>query len=536
MNEPDPPAARVWETRAFYFAIGVVFCALAVLIALVLYDRLVDDDPPQSSDLPAPPMLFLPSYPAEEATVLKRADDAVMAAERATDSADRVMGFLEAASLLVALALGAAAIYGFRNSQETRRELREEVDELKTLRKEIEQHRDALRTLPGQLTRIESTEQRVDESLNNLQPIFIDLLQASQELLLKNFREAYKAIRDVLKRDGDNPMALYIAGWLELQQIEEATLNEAADHLHRALTIAPDWPAAIAAYGVVTRRRGLESAGKTREQYFDEAEGRLRQALGINPGLLDLNRESLRGPLAGILRDSDRIDQAILEYEKACSVTPGSSYPHGNLAALYLRKACQDPGSDSQAKAVATFKKTLHLARAELAIEPNEYYLMMDVSMSTMMLGFEDAENFAAGYGDLVVTLDMENITTKELGVSLRGWTFLHDNCPQGDTWDGVRRWLLWSLQKVRWASVRAHIDREAPTPPADDHLAAALAALRDSVAMPQLDGAMLGEWQADWNAVGSLCPQGDDWTATRQHIQQAQDIIATALAARPTD
>ena len=185
---------------------------------------------------------------------------------------------------------------------------------------------------------------------------------------------------------------------------------------------------------------------------------------------------------------------------------------------------------------MATFKKTLYLARAELAIEPNEYYLMMDVSMSTMMLGFEKTQRFAEGYDALTDTLRMENITTKELGVSLRGWTFLYSNCPQGNNWDSVRRWLRWSLQKVRWAIVRAHVDKVPPTPPGDDHLADTLAVLRDSVAMPELPETMLHEWQADWATAGDLCPQGNEWAATQQHIQQARETIAAALAARQTD
>ena len=233
------------------------------------------------------------------AEALAAANEANADADDSVNSAQVILSFLEGAGVLIAAALGAAAIYGFRNAQETRRELREEMDDLKTLRKEIDEYRDTLRDLPDQVKSIQTVEARVDDSLHDFQQtsidrqqVFIDLLQASQELLLKNFREAYNAIQDVLKRDGDkNPMALYIAGWLELQQIEEATLDQAADHLQRALAIAPEWPAAIAAYGVVTRRRGLESAGKTREQFFNEAEGRLRQALGKNPGLLDLNRE-----------------------------------------------------------------------------------------------------------------------------------------------------------------------------------------------------------------------------------------------------
>ncbi len=512
--------------------IGVV--AAAAVVAYII--MLVWTGPAHVSRVHTVVLGFYPRQ-SPEITVLQRANRALDQAERASDSADRVINFLQGASVLIAAALGAAAIYGFRNTRETRQELRAEMAELRAMKAEIDEHRDDLKKLPEQLETIEATRSRVDRTLHNFQQNFVDLLQANQELLLKNYREAYNAICKVLDREGDNPdpMALYIAGWLEIQQIEGVTLEQAEAHLQRALKIAPDWPSALAVYGVVKRRQGLESTATKRERFFDQAAGLLRQALGQNPALLDFNRESLRGPLAGIYRDSGEYDLARNEYEKACKVTPGSSYPRGNLAALFLREARLNPNADSRQRALSIFEWTADLARAELALEPNDYYLMMDISMSKTILSYDQTYPLGKRYEIqsryLKDTLNMEGITTKQLGVSLRGWTFLHDNCPDGDEWQRVRQYLLWSLQKVCWAIVRTHLDND--TAPGADHMAETLAALHESVAMPELPESVLNEWAADWAAVADSCPAGEDWTTTRESIQQARDIIAAALDKR---
>jgi tetratricopeptide (TPR) repeat protein len=384
-------------------------------------------------------------------------------AQNAVSSVETMLNFLQGAGFLVALALGAAAIYGFRNAQDTRRELKDEVKELgdtrsdlkdemrefKDIRSEVDQHREALRNLPGVLDHLGSLERDVRESLEHIQPIFLDLLQANQELRLRNYEEAYTAVKRVLELDPDNPLGLYTAGWLELQYIPDQ-LEQGITHLERAVKLRPDWATAIAAYGVVLRRQALMTSGTARRDLFNRALGLLQQALGMNHNLIDLNLESLWGPVAGVWRDTGKYDEAIEAYERACNVTPGSSYPHGNLAALYLRKEKYEPGTGYQEKALDMFQKTQELARAELTLVPNDYFHVMDIAMSTMALGRRDPSNFDRAHDTLTEALNLTP-TPEMLGVSRRGWANLLEYCP--DDWTGLKENLQAALDRISRAA-----------------------------------------------------------------------------------
>ncbi|HVO69911.1 MAG TPA: hypothetical protein VMT24_07695 [Aggregatilineaceae bacterium] len=390
---------------------------------------------------------------------LAEANAANADSQHAVNSVETMLNFLQGAGFLVALALGAAAIYGFRNAQDTRRELKDEVKELadtrgdlkneiqefKGIRSEVDQHREALRRLPEALDHLESLERDIRESLEHVQPIFLDLLQANQELRLRNYDEAYTAIRRVLDLDPDNPLALYTAGWLELQYIPNQ-LAQGIRHLERAVKLRPDWATAIAAYGVVLRRQALMTTGTARRDLLNEAQGLLQQALGMNHNLIDLNLESLWGPVAGIWRDTGKYDEAIEAYERARNVTPGSSYPHGNLAALYMRKEKYGPDSEYQERALDMFQKTQELARAELTLVPNDYFHVMDIAMSTMVLGRRDPANFERAHATLTEALNL-GPTPEMLGVSRRGWTNLLDYCPDG--WADLKEHLQTALDRV---------------------------------------------------------------------------------------
>jgi tetratricopeptide (TPR) repeat protein len=397
---------------------------------------------------------------------LAEANAANTDAQNAVNSVETMLNFLQGAGFMVALALGAAAIYGFRNAQDTRRELKDEVKELadtrsdlkaemqefKDIRSEVDQHREALRRLPDTLDHLGSLERDVRASIEHIQPIFLDLLQANQELRLRNYDEAYTAVKRVLDLDPDNPLALYTAGWLELQYIP-GQLEQGIKHLERAVQLRPDWPTAMAAYGVVLRRQALKASGAVRRDMFNQALGLLQQALGMNHNLIDINLESLWGPVAGIWRDTGKYDEAIEAYERARNVTPGSSYPHGNLAALYLRKEKFEPDTGYQEKALDMFQKTQELARAELTLVPNDYFHVMDIAMSTMVLGRRDPANFERAHATLTEALNL-GPTPEMLGVSRRGWTNLLDYCPDG--WTDLKEHLQAALDRISRAADEA--------------------------------------------------------------------------------
>jgi len=236
-----------------------------------------------------------------------------------------------------------------------------------------------------------------------------------------------------------------MAGWIEIQFIADH-LDEGIGHLHHALELAPEWPSAIAAYGVAVRRRALQSRGDERESMLVEAETHLRRALALNPSLLDLNYESFWGPIAGILRDRGESDKAIAAYERACQVTPGSSYPHGNLAALYLRKGKEEGKAEWFSKALALFRRTAHLAEFELSMIPNDYFHIMDIAMSQMMLTQHEPDGLDGALEKLDEALGVQP-TPEMLTVSRRGWQFLAENCP--DDWTDLRAHLSTALKRI---------------------------------------------------------------------------------------
>ena len=140
-------------------------------------------------------------------------------------------------------------------AQDNAREYEESYRTLKELAKNssdlITPHESLLRNLP---LIVQDLKAEWQQALDDSQNISMDLLQANQELQLNNYREAYEAINRVLKVAPDNPMALYFAGWLELQYIS-GQIDEGVKKLQRVRDIAPHWAAAIAAHGVVLRRR-----------------------------------------------------------------------------------------------------------------------------------------------------------------------------------------------------------------------------------------------------------------------------------------
>jgi hypothetical protein len=432
----DKNQKSVLQDRRYQWLIGMSLFALLVLmiasIALQIYVML-DDNPAQVED---------------SDQVLERAEDAV-------NSAQLILSFLEGSTLLIVLGLGAAAIFGYRNSRELREEMNEVLDDvrgefakLSNLRTSFEPYRENLESLPAQIEKLNRVREDMLTELESIQPILANLLQANQELNLRNYPEAYRFVINVLERAPDNLQALYVAGWLELQYIP-GKLEAGLKHLKHAMRLDPDSPSMKAAYGVGLRRTALrEASAQARDNLFIEAEGYLKQALGQNPNLIDLNRESFWGPVGGIQRDMNRLQEAIQSYEKALNVTPGSSYPMGNLAALYLQQAQNKP--DQYEKVLDAFDATNRYAGAELAFMPKDYFLMMDMAMANTILGERNKANFKAA-GDWLSAAISMSPSRGMLRVSLNGWQRLYNFCPK--EWAKVKEHLGEAIQQLEAAA-----------------------------------------------------------------------------------
>ncbi|MBI5958348.1 MAG: hypothetical protein HY866_06430 [Chloroflexi bacterium] len=382
--------------------------------------------------------------------VLDQANGILRDAEQAAESASRVLNFMEGASLLLALALGAAAIYGFRNAQEIRRELKEEKNELTALRERIETDQRETRKM-AELSR-QALEQS-QQALRYQSFAFIELIEAYQQLQHKNYRVAYDTALRLLELDEDNPAGQYIAGWLELQFIPDK-LDQGIKRLEEAYRLPNRRLTVKAAYGVALRRKAQRfSDAKNRQQMSQKAEAILLEVLREQFYLLDLNSESFWGPVGGIRREAEDYEGAIEAYRKACQVTPESSYPRGNLAALLLHQVQHTSVeaanyAKTEAEALNIFRTTINLAELESGLVPHEYFHKMDIVMSRMILGLEDPTKFSRAQEELAQVLGFE-VTTERLIVSLRGWKNLHDFCPAHEKWQEVFYYLKVAILKV---------------------------------------------------------------------------------------
>src|SRR5574341_646453 len=102
-------------------ALILLLALMALTYLLPLYDRFKSKADEQVD--------FTPSEEAIQ-QVWEEAQAASQRADEATQSAALLLSFLEGASVLVALALGGAAIYGFRNSNETQRKINQAFEYL----------------------------------------------------------------------------------------------------------------------------------------------------------------------------------------------------------------------------------------------------------------------------------------------------------------------------------------------------------------------------------------------------------------------
>lgn len=383
--------------------------------------------------------------------MLERAEVTLDRANESAEMAGTILSFLEGASVLIALALGAAAIFGFQNSRELRKDIEEERAKIEAELKKFtlfwEQIRpveDSLRNLDRSLTAFENAQKSIQDN-------FGDLLQANQELSLKNYLEAYHYAKRVLERSPNNIQALYIAGWLETQYIP-GMLESACQRFQEALQIDAKAPSVKAAFGVALRRMAIASKDdKEKRRLFDESLGNLLQALGQNENLIDLNRESFWGPVGGNYRDKGQIDSAIEAYERALSVTPGSSYPMGNLGALYLYQAKEQQSDEFKQKALDMFKETVRASESEIGLNPNDYFVIMDLAMANTILGAEETKYYRTAQRWLNHALsDAIGATPGMLRVSLGGWRRLFESCPED--WGQVQVNLDKAIKKIEEA------------------------------------------------------------------------------------
>ena len=411
------------------------------------------------------------SFDAQE--VLERADNAVWAADRATENTNTILSFLEGAGFIIALALGAAAMLNIRAATKTREDLEgrinQEVSEIQDVRREVRNELDRLRDDVARVTglreqlaeEVAQTEQlndrlrRIDEIEASVKTTLEDSITLSmvfQEFALNNHRQAYALLEPIQARNPENVYVLYLSGWIELNDDPEVGLK----HLQEAFERAPNWPSAEAAYGVALRRiarnAGDEGLFKLKVNRLEAACERLRHALEVDGDLLDPNREPYWGTLGGILRDLGELEQALAAYEEGLRIAPSSSYLLGNRSALRLRLFRDEPKRWSEV--LDSFTATLRASQYGPILTHDDYYTTMDRAMSLMMLGRRDETDFEQAHIFLQTAVDLPDATLSRLKVSLTGWENLLEFCPEDQ--DGVS----FEDQPVSWSSVRENLEQ----------------------------------------------------------------------------
>lgn len=402
---------------------------------------------------------------SDNEVILARAEDAVR-------SAELILSFLEGASVLVTVAIGAAAVYGIQKTNELRadfaakqenleitrknldKELRakfdEEQEKLDATRKGLEKKLAELSAYEPQLAKLSRLHKNLSNTRKELNLTINDvsfLLQADQEFRLGNQNEAYEFSQRVLEHNPDNLLALYITGWLETHY-QQGKLDDGVQKLEQVInqtgSLNLKWPSAKAAYGVALRRKGMSLKNTNQEEFkslLQQAKGTLESILALSPNLLDFHGESYWGVVGGIMRDTDRMEGAMDAYKKALQVTPGSSYPQGNFAALLLHHASHLETTESNQnleEVLNAFQSTDEFARAELAHHPSDFFLLMDIAMADTILIYRDPK-YKLTARQFFKRANKKKVSEELRNVNMRGWQFLLDSCPKDERWDEVR-------------------------------------------------------------------------------------------------
>ncbi|NDJ78138.1 MAG: tetratricopeptide repeat protein [Chloroflexi bacterium] len=360
---------RMWRISRLDAQILVTVLAVA-LAALALYVAWRND---QRTEI-----VVNEDVTNEEATaILERANDAVA-------FADSILSFLEGASVVVGAGLAIGA-WMLRNSiqsqiettrdfvQQTEARFAEREQELTALETDLKQRLDTLVTFTEQQLAGAKDEARASFRVLSL------LVLAEQQVRDHNLNTALRTLEEAYVADADNQATNYLLGYLYTSRKQ---FDVAIERLERALELDPGFAPAQAALGLALRRKGDGTHDDPTEQarLWAMAEAKLLEALGRDPHLTDADGESYFGTLGGLYRRQNRFDDALRVYDEARRVTPNSSYPITNLAALHKRL-----GHDDQA--TFFFERVVRAAELQLDDDPRDYWTRADYAQAKLVLG-----------------------------------------------------------------------------------------------------------------------------------------------------
>ncbi len=338
-------------------------------------------------------------------------EDVEFILERANDAAqfaDTILSWLEGASVVVGVLIVVGG-WMFRNSiqqqiQESQERLHEAIASSNRFVEQAQQGlenrqaridelehelREAQRALAQDLQHelsesVAANQERFETIQNNARDRFRVLslqLLAEQQVRAHNIETALKTLQSALAIDPNDHASNYLLGYLHTSRQE---IDQALKHLERALTVEPDFAPAIAAYGLALRRKGDKITEPERiaerNRLWAQAEDKLLQALQMDYSLTDADGQSYYGTLGGLYRRQGRYQDALEAYEQAHEVTPDSSYPIINLAALHKHQ-----GHDERADHF--FQMVLEMAELTLDDDPRDVWTRCDYAQAKLVLG-----------------------------------------------------------------------------------------------------------------------------------------------------
>ncbi len=374
--------------------IVLFLCVLIALAALLLIPAAVTAQTPvpQTPSAPTP----APTISTDDVlSEVRRLDDR---ASSALSTLDRLLNVIQLIGAALAILAGIAAIVGYRNTEQQRAELREELSDA---RNTIDNANDALADIAKfrdetrkNLHDLEALRSRLSASLDDMrQQIRQDLDAASkrsndvtqalamaqlaqQQIAIGNLVAAADTLETACNIDPDNRVIQYFLGDV---CVRLGRPEDGITHLKEAMK-DDDFPAACVSYAYALRLRGDNEKDPTlREMRYAEAMAIFLREFKRHPELLDISGESAFGALAGLYRRQGRFDRAIEIYRHAHQMTPQNSYPINNLALLnYLH--------GDREEAIEYFRKSLEIARRKLLTEPSEYWTWFDLVTAEIAL------------------------------------------------------------------------------------------------------------------------------------------------------
>lgn len=310
--------------------------------------------------------------------ILERANDAA-------EFANSILSFIEGVTAVITVVLIAGG-WMFSNSiQRQREELQGFVartqDELNSRQKHLEELEKDLQNRIDQVVQKTTEEftQTREKAADSFRVLSLQLL-AEQQVRAHNIDTAITTLREAHEISPADHVTNYLLGYLYAARLE---LDAAIAHLQKALDSAPDFAPGMAALGLALRHKGDRITDPDRiterNQLWAQAESRLLEALRRDPSLTDADGESYYGSLGGLYRRQKRYGDALDAYTRAQQVTPDSSYPLINLAAIHMHEG-------HQPEAQAYFELVLHHATLELDDDPRNVWARGDQAQAYLIL------------------------------------------------------------------------------------------------------------------------------------------------------